>query len=619
MCGIVGYSGTRVDGLITRMLNQIRHRGPDDDGEYSDAHVQLGMVRLSIIDLSGGHQPMANADGTVHVVFNGEIFNYIELREELEAKGYQFKTSSDTETIIHAYQEYGVSFAHKLNGMFAIALWDKRAERLLVYRDRFGVKPLFYANVGGSLIFGSEIKTLLCHPAVGRELDSAALSHYLSLRNIPAPFTIYRDIRALLPGQMFSWTAQAGIKLSKWYELPTAPQWNDQDENVLVERIDELLRDAVRIRLRSDVKYGAYLSGGIDSSTVVAITSEFSPAPVKTFTLGFADSPAHKRDAFYARQVAEQYATEHHECVISSTDLQNELPAVIRHLDQPFAGVISSFWLSRFMKQYVTVALSGDGADDFFGSYGHHRLVWPLAQLRRAREQNGSAAAVDLSFFKGKEDFVRGLSGLDPWEWRLAYGAFMEHEKAALLTQSGAELLNGNGTASFLKRIYEQSDQQADELNKILYLDINTLLPNEILYFNDMLSMAHSMEVRTPFLDFRVAELAASIPGTLKIRDGQLKYILRRVAARYVSREILERPKEGFVLPKNTWLREGMSGLLDEILSPERLAIHGYFKPEAVACLIEKFRAGDDALTFKIWTLIIFQIWYEEHAAVAPV
>jgi asparagine synthase (glutamine-hydrolysing) len=616
MCGIAGYSGGRIDGLVSRMLDQIRHRGPDDDGQYSDPHIQLGMVRLSIIDLSGGHQPMSNPEETVQVVFNGEIFNYVELRSELEAKGYHFRTSSDTETIIHAYQEYGVSFAHKLNGMFAIALWDKREQRLLVYRDRFGVKPLFYAHPGGGLVFGSEIKAVRCHPALGRELDPGALSHYLSLRNIPAPYTIYRDIRTLLPGQMISWTEQEGITLSKWYELPTTPRWNDGDEEVLVDRIDELLRDAVRIRLRSDVSYGAYLSGGIDSSTVVAITSEYSPAPVKTFTLAFADSPAHKRDAYYARQIAERYSTEHHECVMSSMDLQRELPTVIRHLDQPFAGVISSFWLSRFMKQYVTVALSGDGADDLFGSYGHHRLVWPLAALRRAREENGSAADVDLSFFKGKEDFVNSLAGMDPWEWRLAYGAFMEHEKAALLSDRGRELMQGQETTCFLKKIYEQCDPRADELNRILYLDVNTLLPNEILYFNDMLSMAHSMEVRTPFLDFRLAELACSIPGSLKIRDGQLKYILRRVAARYVSRDILERPKEGFVLPKNTWLRAGMSSLLDETLSPERLALHGYFKPEQVASLIARFLAGDDALTFKVWTLMIFQIWYEEHVGI---
>ena len=615
MCGIAGYSGREIPELMPQMLNLIRHRGPDDDGTFDDGNIHLGMVRLSIIDLSGGHQPISNEDDTIHVVFNGEIFNYVELKAELEAKGHRFKTNSDTETIVHAYEEFGASFANKLNGMFSIAVWDKRKRTLLLYRDRFGVKPLFYSTRDHSLVFGSEIKTLRVHPAVGRELDYEALSHYLSLRNVPAPFTIYRDIRALLPGQMLTWNEEQGARLSRWYNLPTVVAFDESDEDALVERIDELLRDAVRLRLRSDVNYGAYLSGGIDSSTVVAITSEYSPSAVKTFTLAFADSPDHKRDAFYARQIAQKYSTEHHEFVMSSADLQNELPAVIRHLDQPFAGVISSFWLSRFMKQYVTVALSGDGADDTFGSYGHHRLVWPLAQLKRARENGGANGEVDLSFFKGREDFVANLAQYSPWEWRLAYGAFMEHEKAQLLTARGREELMPHSTASFLKDTYQRCDPRADDLNKMLYLDINTLLPNEILYFNDMLSMAHSMEVRTPFLDYRLVELACSIPGSLKIRQGKLKYILRRVAARYVPQEILDRPKEGFVLPKNTWLRSGMSGLLNDVLSPERLSVHGYFKPERVASLIADFMKGDDALTFKIWTLLVFQLWYEDYLA----
>jgi asparagine synthase (glutamine-hydrolysing) len=615
MCGIAGYSGEVIPELMPRMLDRIRHRGPDDDGEYHDGRVHLGMVRLSIIDLGGGHQPIANEDGTVWAIFNGEIFNYIELRAELEAKGHRFKTNSDTETIVHGYEEYGTAFAHKLNGMFTIALWDTRKRTLFLYRDRFGVKPLFYSALGKDLVFGSEIKTLRCHPAIGRELDYGALSHYLSLRNIPAPHTIYRDIRALLPGQMLVWNEEQGAEVSRWYELPTAVKWKEQDEEVLVDRIDELLRDAVRLRLRSDVKYGAYLSGGIDSSTVVAITCEYSPAPVKTFTLGFADSPEHKRDSYFARQVAERYSTEHHECLMSWTDLQDELMTVTRHLDQPFAGVTSSYWLSRFMKRHVTVALSGDGADDLFGSYGHHRLVWPIAEMRRAYAEGRSLGGVDLSFFKGREDFVSNLAQYPPWEWRLAYGAFMEHEKRALLTERGRELLMPSSTTEFLKEIYERSDPQADELNKMLYLDVNTLLPNEILYFNDMLSMAHSMEVRTPFLDYRLAELAASIPGSLKIRHGKLKYILRKVAARYVPQEILDRPKEGFVLPKNTWLRQGMAGLLDDVLSPERLAIHGFFNREHITTLMAEFLKGDDALTFKIWTLIIFQLWYEDYLA----
>jgi asparagine synthase (glutamine-hydrolysing) len=612
MCGIVGYVGREIPEALPRMLECIRHRGPDDSGEYHDAEIHLGMVRLSIIDVSGGHQPISNEDETVWAVFNGEIFNYIELRQELEQKGHLFKTSSDTETIVHAYEEYGAEFAHKLNGMFTIALWDARTQTLRLYRDRFGVKPLFYSAVGNAFAFGSEIKSLLEY-GIDRTIDSEALSHYLSLRNIPAPFTIYRDIRSFLPGQMFTWSKISGGSFSRWYELPTKVRWKETDEDELVDRIDELLRDAVRLRLRSDVSYGAYLSGGIDSSSVVAITSEYSPTPVKTFTLAFADSPAHKRDAHFARLIADLYATEHHECVMSSSDLQRELPSVIHHLDQPFAGVISSFWLSRFMKQYVTVALSGDGADDMFGSYGHHRLVKPLAEMRGGR----SLQDVDFSFFPGREDFVAGLARYEPWEWRLAYGAYMEHEKQELLTESGREFMAPFSTATFLKQIYTCCDDSSDELNKLLFLDINTLLPNEILYFNDMLSMAHSMEVRTPFLDFRLAELAASIPGSLKIKDGQLKYILRRVAARYVPEEILKRPKEGFVLPKNTWLREGLRGLLNNVLSRERLELSGYFNYEYVSNLVNRFLAGDDALTFKLWTLIVFQIWYEDHLAVS--
>jgi len=609
MCGIAGFIGPHVPGVLPRMLDCIRHRGPDDSGEYHDAKVQLGMVRLSIIDLSGGHQPISNEDDTVWAIFNGEIFNYIELRKDLEKKGHSFKTASDTETIVHAYEEYGPEFAHKLNGMFTIALWDTRSQTLRLYRDRFGVKPLFYSASGNRLVFGSEIKALLQHPDVSRSVDPEALSHYLSLRNIPVPFTIYRYIRALVPGEMLTWSEANGISVARWYELPTKILWNDDDEDELVDRIDDLLRDAVRLRLRSDVSYGAYLSGGIDSSTVVAITSEYSPAPVKTFTLAFADSPEFKRDAYFARQVAERYATEHYECVMSSTDLQNELPAVVRHLDQPFAGVISSFWLSRFMKQFVTVALSGDGADDLFGSYGHHRLVKPLSEMRQGR----ALQDVDFTFFSGREDFVAGLAKYPPWEWRLSYAAFMEHEKHDLLTPQGREWLMPFSTTSFLQQIYNKCDEKADDLNKMLFLDINTLLPNEILYFNDMLSMAHSMEVRTPFLDYRLAELAASIPGSLKIKNGQLKYILRRVAARYVSPEVLKRPKEGFVLPKNSWLREGLRGLLNDVLSPERLKVHNFFRHEYISTLIDRFLKGDDALTFKLWTLIVFQIWYEDH------
>lgn len=593
------------------MLECLRHRGPDDEGVYADGAANLGMTRLSIIDLAGGHQPIANEDDTVWAVFNGEIYNYVELRKELEDKGHRFRTSSDTETIVHGFEEYGVEFAHRLNGMFSIAIWDTRTQTLLLYRDRFGVKPLFYASLPDGVVFASEIKAVLWHPRVGTELDFAALSHFFALRNIPAPHTVYRHVRALLPGNMLTWNQERGAEVSRWYELPTATTWNDEDEDELVERIDDVLRDSVRVRLRSDVRSGAYLSGGIDSSTIVAIMSGYSHAPVKTFTLGFADSPQDKRDLHFARSVAERYATEHHECMMSWRDLRDELPAIVRHLDQPFAGVLSSFWLSRFMQQHVTVALSGDGADELFGSYAHHRLVWPIAAVRRAREEGHSPSDIHLGSFAGRGDLVAELSQHPPWVWRLRYGAFTEQEKQTLLSERGRELFGPYSTSAFLKEFYGNCDAPADDLNKMLYLDTQTLLPNEVLYFNDMLSMAHSMEVRTPFLDVRLVELAFSIPGSLKIRDGQLKYVLRRVAARYVPPEILERPKEGFVLPNNTWLRGAMSGLLEEVLSPERLELHGFVSADHVRSLTAAFLRGDDALTFRLWTLIVFQLWYE--------
>lgn len=612
MCGICGYTDRESLDVLKKMLTCMNHRGPNDSGYFVDDNLSIGMVRLSIIDLSGGHQPISNEDGTIHVVFNGEIFNYTEIREELETKGHLFKTASDTETIVHAYEEYGLSFLHRLNGMFAIALWDKREKRLILIRDRYGVKPLFYMFKENKVVFGSEIKAVLCHPAVSREIDNEALAHYFALRNIPAPFTVYRDIRALLPGHMIIWDGEKCETL-QWYKLSMAPKWKESDEQLLIDSIDETLRDSVRIRLRSDVHYGAYLSGGVDSSTVVSIMSEYSPKPVKTFSLAFADFPVHKLDAYYARIIADRYATEHYEYVMEWSELQRELPAIIGHLDQPFAGVLSSYWLSRFMQQYVTVALSGDGADDLFASYGHHRLVWPISEVQKALKDRTSLDEVDYAFFENKKDFVVSLAKYKPWEWRLAYAAFMRHEKITLFSDLGRAIFMPYSTEQFLRDTYNRCPTEADELNHMLYLDINTLLPNEILYYNDMLSMANSMEVRTPFLDYRMVELACSIPGNLKIRGRTLKYILRRVAARYVPEEILERPKEGFVLPKNTWLRGGMAEMVRDVLSAERLSFHGFFNQDYVDALVTKFLSGNDTLTFKVWTLIIFQIWYENH------
>jgi asparagine synthase (glutamine-hydrolysing) len=614
MCGISGFTGPQIPGLLDRMLRSIKHRGPDDDGVYRGDKLSMGMVRLSIIDVSGGRQPMENEDGSITVVFNGEIYNYVELRAELEAKGHVFRTASDTETIVHGYEEYGLAFLHKLNGMFAIALWDAREKTLIVVRDRFGVKPLFYSVRGKDVCFGSEIKAVLHHPQVGRDIDLEGMSQYLSLRYVPPPHTIYRDVKSLPPGHLLIWN-ERGVELKRWYDLSTKMQtkYSDRDEESLVAELDALLRDSVRLRMRSDVQFGAYLSGGIDSSTVVAIMSEISPQPVKTFALAYADTPAHKQDAYFARMVAERYGTDHHEYTMAWTDLRDEITKVITHLDQPFAGVISSYWLTRYMKQHVTVALSGDGADDAFGSYGHHRLVWPIEAMRRAHGGGAAVKPDELGFFKDRPDFVDSLARLEPWEWRLYYAGFPESEKAQMLSPLAPPECRQRSAANYLRSRYEETGAGVDALNRMLYLDLMTLLPNEVLYYADMLSMAHGLEARSPFLDYRVVELACSIPGSLKIRGTTLKYILRKVAAKYLPKSILERPKEGFVLPNNTWLRAGLAPLVREYLSASQLGKHGFFDAAYVDGLATRFLAGDESLTFRVWSLVVFQVWYEQH------
>lgn len=612
MCGIAGYAAGHGPQVLEAMLDLIAHRGPDDRGSsHPSDGVRLGMTRLAIIDLKTGRQPMSDASGDVTVVFNGEIYNYIELRRSFEAQGRVFATQSDTETILHAYQVYGEDFAHQLNGMFAIAIWDRRLRKLVLTRDRFGVKPLFYSQLGSELAFASEIKALKPFPGICWEQDRHALSNYLSLRHIPAPWTAYQGVRAMEPGEQMVWES-GRTRRRRWYQLPVpAPSDVVLDENRLIDELDGLLRDSVRIRMRSDVSYGAYLSGGIDSSTVTAIMSEFSSKPVKTFSLAYRDTPAHKKDALYARQIAERYGTEHREWAMDWPDFKSDFSTVMDQLDQPFAGVIASYWLSRHMAGFVKTALSGDGADDVFGSYGHHRLVWPLEALKKAKAEGRVPADEDFGFFKDRKDFVRSFEGLEPWQWRLGYAAFLDSERDALLTPRGRDYFGAATGSDYLKDLYLQTDAGIDPLNRLLALDVKTLLPNEILYFNDLLSMAHSLEVRTPFLDYRIVEFAFRLPGTLKIRNGILKYLLRKTAARYLPAEVLERPKEGFVLPNNTWFRGPMSAVLKERLSPDRLKKDGFFDPAYVDRLVGDFMAGDDAVTFKLYTLYVFEHWRE--------
>jgi asparagine synthase (glutamine-hydrolysing) len=402
MCGICGFSGTPDGDALRSMANAIAHRGPDNSGYWDAPDISLGIRRLAIVDLETGQQPVFSEDGSIAVVFNGEIYNHPELRKELQAAGHQFRTHhSDTETLVHAYEEYGDDFLHRLNGMFAIALWDSRRKRLLLARDRAGIKPLYFGRFGGRLLFASEIKSLLAHPAVQRKPNYRALYHYFSLKNIPSPWSAFDGIEQLRPGERVIWESST-LRRERWW----VSRFGDKDEKIddleAAARIRELLEDAVRLRMRSDVPFGAYLSGGIDSSSVVALMSRIDGRRMQTFSLVYADDFAHKSaDQEHARLVARQYGTDHHEYVLTAKDVIDSFDAVTEAFDEPFSGVTSTYFVTRLISQHVKVALSGDGADELFGSYLAHRLAQPARQPDRGRARHVAALSLSDEFPSG--------------------------------------------------------------------------------------------------------------------------------------------------------------------------------------------------------------------------
>ncbi|WP_167525509.1 asparagine synthase (glutamine-hydrolyzing) [Roseomonas genomospecies 6] len=612
----MGFSGFPQPFRLRAMTTALAHRGPDGEGIYEDpqGHMNLGHRRLSIIDLDTGDQPMGNERGDVQVVFNGEIYNYKELRDWIAATGrHRMATRSDTETLLHLYEEDGPDFVSRLNGMFAFALWDGTNRRLLLARDRLGVKPLYWTEVDGKLLFSSELAPLLLWPGVDRGIDPEALSLYLSLRYVPEPKTMYRGVFALPPGHRLLWRPGAAPSLERYWFLDFSQAEPATREEVLCDELDALLRDAVRLRLRSDVPMGVLLSGGVDSSLAVALIRQFSGEPLHSFSLGYADRLEDKRDVYYARMIADRYGTDHHEHAMAASELAERIPTLARHFGQPFAGVVSTYFLTRLVRDHVKVVLSGDGADELFASYGHHRLVWPLANLAAARD-NGAAdpyAVADLAPLGDRVELVRRFDGMPPWQVRAGFGAFSAGQKRGLLATDAGRAIAGYDAGAFLEPLFRHSTAR-DGLNRMLDVDIRTSLPGEVLLFSDRLSMAHGVEVRSPFLDYRVAELAARVPGTLKIRGGTLKYLLKTLAARYLPREILDRPKEGFVQPNHVWLRGQLDAVLDDLLSPDSLAEDGLFDPASVRSLIDDHRQGRNDHAFRIWTLVMFQAWQRD-------
>lgn len=616
MCGICGFVGAGGADRLDAMVATLVHRGPDEAGTWVGDGVALGMRRLSIIDIATGQQPIFNEDETIGVVFNGEIYNFMELRRELLEQGHRFRTDhSDTEVIVHLYEQYGDAFVDKLNGMFAIALWDKPRARLLLVRDRIGIKPLYYAQIGGELVFGSEPKALLAHPGVGRALDPVALHHYFSLKNIPAPRSAFLSIRQLRAGEMLSWR-DGKIDVRRWWRLAYREAAKVTEAEAAA-RIRELLEDSVRLQMRSDVPVGAYLSGGVDSSSVVALMSRLGGGNVKTFTLVYENGLPHKdADRDFARRVARHYGTEHHERLVRFQDVPEKLSAILTAFDEPFSGVISTYFLTELIAEHVKVALSGDGADELFGSYLPHRLAQPLAYAASRPELlDGPGGAEALAPFGGQRERLRAiLARGDEASRRMEQYLADEAAKQDIYTDAMRAAIGGASTEADIRAIYE-SCGSADPLDRCLFVDFETLLPDQVLAFSDRLSMAHSVEVRPPFLDHRLAEYAATLPGSMKIKGARVKSILKDAVADLLPEELVDRPKEGFVMPINDWLLDSLRPFVMDSLSAPRLARHGLLEPAAVRRLLDRYYAGEKTLASRIWNLVSFQIWWQRYVA----
>jgi asparagine synthase (glutamine-hydrolysing) len=622
VCGIVGIvrpaEATPVDrDLLARMCEAIRHRGPDEDGYYFNGPVGLAMRRLAIIDLAGGQQPIHNQDASAWIVFNGEIYNYPELREQLEKLGHRFYTNSDTEAIIHAYDEYGADCPKHLRGMFAFAIWDEKRQELFLARDRVGKKPLLYAEANGQLIFASEFSALLLHPDISREVDRAAIDYYLSFACVPAPLTAYRSIRKLEPGHTLRWRA-GQIKLERYW-LPDFNRKIKISEEEAGERAVAILREAVRVRLMSEVPLGAFLSGGIDSSAVVALMSEQSSEPVKTFSIGFEEQDF--SELHHARRVAEHVGADHHEFIVRP-DAMEVLPTLVEHYGEPYAdsSAIPTYYVARETRKHVTVALNGDGGDECFAGYEryaamqlaekYHRL--PGILRRRLVEQ-----AVELlpgsekerNRFARVKRFVRAASLPRTERYLRWVSVFYGEAKRELYSESFRRETENLRAAAFLESWFSRANG-AGVLDATLLTDTMTYLPNDLLVKVDIASMAVSLEARSPFLDHHVIEFAASLPEKYKLRGLTTKYILKRVLKRLLPTENLERPKMGFGVPIGHWFRHEMRGFVRDTLLSEKALKRGLFNPASVRHMVEQHTSGQQDFAYHLWTLLMLELWF---------
>jgi asparagine synthase (glutamine-hydrolysing) len=613
MCGIVGIVGlngrpTSIEEL-RGMCAALVHRGPDDEGMYlgSGRRAGLAMRRLSIIDITTGHQPVKNEDGSVWVVFNGEIYNFRQLRRELESRGHTFRTATDTEVIVHLYEEHGNRCVEHLRGMFTFALWDDRREVLLLARDRLGIKPLYYAEVDGRLVFASELKAILQLPEVDRTLNWSAANHLFTFLTTPPAESIIEGVHKLQPGHILLASPGKGLRLERYWDVRFEPDYS-RTEDDCVERLRELLKESVGLHLMSDVPLGAFLSGGIDSSAVVATMSRLVPGPVKTFSIGFTDQDFNELD--HARLVAKEFGTEHHELVLEP-DALGIIEELAWHLDEPFGdhSAIPTYMVSKLASEHVTVVLSGDGGDELFAGYDKYRVERRERLVRHLPEPVRRGFALLSRTMPDRirgRNLLRHLSLPHPERYLDASTLFRREEQRQLFQPEVwakfSRLDPWNGLAEFLA----QSD--GHWLSALQHLDLRHYLPLDILTKVDRMSMAHSIEARVPLLDHKLVEFAATIPPDLRLRGGTTKYIFKRAMRGILPDAIIDRPKRGFTVPLGRWLRGQLDEFVREVLLSDTCRRRGIMNTAYIERMVaQRQRRGD--LDIHIWTLISFELW----------
>jgi asparagine synthase (glutamine-hydrolysing) len=614
MCGIAGLTGPSDERVITAMTRTMIHRGPDDEGFYRDEGIALGVRRLSIIDVAGGHQPVTNEDGSLVVVMNGEIYNYRELKSRLESRGHRFRSGTDTEVVPHLYEEYGDEAVHLMRGMFTFAVWDKPRRRLLIARDRLGIKPCFYAHANGGLLFASEAKALLCHPDLAREVDFDAFDLYLTFGYVPGPESLFRGVKKLPPGHLL--IHENGRSRLRQYWAPviadTEPETNIADAG---EEFQHLFDEAVRLHLVSDVPVGVLLSGGLDSSSVVGAMSRNQTAAVQTFTVGF-DSPDMADERPEARVVAHHFKADHHEVVVAA-DVAALLPKIVWHLDEPVAdpAALPTFLICQHARQTVPVVLTGEGSDEILAGYPRYSWFLTAAQLQKsvpASIRSYLQTLVDLApvghryrkaandLLADGDDTARHLSWIGSIDPMLKHNVLTPQLRASMGDASrlkvAAHLGNGNTADS-------------DLLNRLLKLDMQTWLVDDVLAKMDRMSMAASVEARVPFLDHRLVEYATGLPSSLKIRGREGKQLLRHAMRKVLPAAPLDRRKHAFNAPINHWLRQPLREMVGDTLLDSRARQRGWLDVQKVQDIVAAHASGDDRYGRPLWNLLCLELW----------